>query len=97
MAKKEMSDFQRYKPANARGAGPGAEGRAKIRAAEHISRKVKGYGHEATIFGLRDEGSRLLGEDYKRRIGGEADSAGSNHTSMTGVRNGSGNYKKGSP
>jgi len=67
MAKQPMKDAQKYRAANARGAGPGAEGRAKIRAAE----KVAGKAGESTVYGLRSEGGRKLGQDYARKIGGD--------------------------
>ncbi len=76
MAKKPMSDAQKYRSASARGMGPGAEGRAKIKAAEKIDkapakeRERRNVG-EATIYGLRSDGSRLLGQDYGRSIGGK--------------------------
>jgi len=78
MAKKPMSDAQKYRRANARGAGPGAEGRAKIKAAEKLDkipekeRERRNVG-EGTIHGLRTEGSRLLGQDYGRSIGGKGE------------------------
>lgn len=78
MAKKPMSDAQKYRKANARGAGPGAEGRAKIRAAEKLAKKSeaelsKRNVGEGTIYGLRTEGSRKLGQDYARKIGGKGE------------------------
>ena len=78
MAKKPMSDAQKYRRANARGAGPGAEGRAKIKTAEKLDkipekeRERRNVG-EGTIYGLRTEGSRLLGQDYARSIGGKGE------------------------
>jgi hypothetical protein len=63
------SDAQKYRSAGARGPGPGAIGRAKIRAAKDIASKSKGFENEGTIYGLRNEGSRLLGQDYGRKIG----------------------------
>jgi hypothetical protein len=72
MAKKPMSDAQKYRRANARGAGPGAEGRAKIKAAEKIAadpKKAEKAG-EGAIYGLRTAGASKLGEDYARKIGG---------------------------
>ena len=75
MAKKPMSIAQKYRRANARGAGPGAEGRAKIATAEMIAKDPKKYDKagEGTVYGLRAEGSRLLGQDYARKIGGEGE------------------------
>ena len=49
--------------------GPGDRGRAKIRAAKGIASKSKDYENEGTISGLRSEGSRLLGQEYGRKIG----------------------------
>jgi hypothetical protein len=69
MAKKKMGEAQRSRPANARGTGPGDEGRAKIRAARDIASKSEGYDNEGTIYNLRNEGSRLLGQDYGRKAG----------------------------
>lgn len=51
------------------GPGPGDRGRAKIRAAKDIASKSKGYENEGTIYGLRSEGSSLLGQDYGRKVG----------------------------
>lgn len=75
MAKTPMSNAQKYRRANARGAGPGAEGRAKIATAEMIAKDPKKYDKagEGTVYGLRAEGSRLLGQDYARKIGGEGE------------------------
>lgn len=75
MAKKPMSDAQKYRRANARGAGPGAEGRAKIRTAEMIAKDPKkaDKAGEGTLYGLRTEGSSLLGQDYARKIGGKGE------------------------
>lgn len=74
MAKQPMSDAQKYRKANARGAGPGAEGRAKIRAAEKIAKKPQSeLDNQGTIYGLRTEGSRKLGQDYARKIGGKGE------------------------
>jgi hypothetical protein len=72
MAKKPMSDDQKYRPANARGAGPGAEGRAKIKASEKLAGKSKGYDNEGTIYSLRQKGGERLAEDYRRKIGAKA-------------------------
>lgn len=72
MAKGEKfkgSDAQKYRSAGARGPGPGAIGRGKIRAAKYIASKSKDFENEGTIYGLRNEGSRLLGQDYGRKIG----------------------------
>ena len=72
------SDAQKYRNAGARGPGPAAVGRAKIRAAKAIDEAVKTMSPEeqhrrdigeGTIWGLRTEGSRLLGQDYGRKIG----------------------------
>ena len=49
--------------------GPGDRGRAKIRAAKSIASKSKDYENEGTVYGLRSEGSRLLGQEYGRKIG----------------------------
>jgi lipopolysaccharide export system protein LptA len=74
MTKKKMSDAQKYRRANARGAGPEAEGRAKIRAAAKIDKapaaekERRGIG-ESTVYNLRNEGSRLLGQAYGRKVG----------------------------
>ena len=48
--------------------GLGDRGRAKIRAAKDIASKSKEYENEGTIYGLRNEGSRLLGDEYDRKI-----------------------------
>lgn len=74
MAKSPMSDAQKYRPANARGMGPGAEGRAKIRASNKIAEKSKGYSNEATVWGLKQDGGKKLAEDYSRSTGAKADS-----------------------
>lgn len=78
MAKKPMSADQKYRKANARGAGPGAEGRAKIKAGEKLAKKsetelAKRNVGEGTIYGLRSEGARKLGQDYARKIGGKGE------------------------
>lgn len=82
MAKKPMSDAQKYRPANARGAGPGAEGRAMLRAAEKIRKATsrmsdaeksrRNYSDDSTLYGMTDLAGRKLAEDYKRKIGGPA-------------------------
>lgn len=78
MEKKRMSEDQKYRKATARGPGPGAEGRAKIKAAEKLAKKSekelaeRDVG-EGTIYGLRSEGSRKLGQDYARKIGGKGE------------------------
>lgn len=72
MAKGEKfkgSDAQKYRSAGARGPGPGAIGRAKIRAAKFLDDNFQDEAGEARIWGLRTEGSRLLGQDYGRKIG----------------------------
>lgn len=74
MAKTPMSDAQKYRPANARGMGPGAEGKAKIRASNQIASKSKGYDSEATVWGLKQDGGKKLAEDYSRSTGAKADS-----------------------
>ena len=71
MAKGEKfkgSDAQRSRRAGARGPGPGAIGRGKIRAAKFIEENFPDAG-EYEPFMLRSEGSRLLGQDYGRKIG----------------------------
>ncbi len=75
MAKKPMSDAQKYRPANARGAGPGVEGRAKIKAGEKLAKKSEAELYkrnvgEGTIYNLRSEGGSKLAQDYARSIGG---------------------------
>lgn len=78
MEKKRMSNDQKYRKSTARGPGPGAEGRAKIKAAEKLAKKSekelaeRDVG-EGTIYGLRSEGSRKLGQDYARKIGGKGE------------------------
>lgn len=71
MAKGEKfkgSDAQKYRSAGARGPGPGVIGRAKIRAAKDLVGKAG----EGTIYGLRNQGASLLGQDYGRKIGDNA-------------------------
>jgi hypothetical protein len=78
--KKPMGEKQKYRKADARGAGPGATGRAKVKAASDIDKKAKTmsdeelhakrkyYSPDSTTWGMREEAGRLLVKDYERGI-----------------------------
>jgi hypothetical protein len=77
--KKPMSDEQKYRPANARNMDMEKLGKAKIRTAKNIDDSLKAgkkstsygknFSEDSTAYGLRSEGSRMLGTSYGRSIG----------------------------